>query len=162
MNYDNCNPFKIRHQLLSISIEMEERILFLNSSSIIEAPLSFFLFSLLGLPPIPSWEFYSLRLDPVVVDVLLILIGLWRLLFWFFLVLFSVGFRGRRLHRTSVLGSGFSGVSDEFFRLCFFDVFFRARSVLFGWILHDTRLSMVEIFGDRWFWWSSAVEGSPR
>jgi len=38
-------------------------------------------------------------------------------------------------------------VSGEFFRLCFFDVFFGTRSVFFGWVLHDTRLSMVEIGG---------------
>jgi hypothetical protein len=60
----------------------------------------------------------------------------------------SVGFPDRRLHETSVLGSDFSGVSGDFFWLCFFDIFFRAKSVLFGWVFHDTRLSMVEI--DRW------------
>jgi hypothetical protein len=47
-----------------------------------------------------------------------------------------------------VLGSGFSGVSPvSFFWLCFFYVFFRAGSVLFGCILYDTRLSIVEIGG---------------
>jgi hypothetical protein len=35
-------------------------------------------------------------------------------------VLFYVGFPGRRLHRTSVLGSGFSGVSPVSFSGCVF------------------------------------------
>jgi len=35
-------------------------------------------------------------------------------------VLFSVGFPDRRLHRTSVLGSGFSGVSPASFSGCAF------------------------------------------
>jgi hypothetical protein len=34
--------------------------------------------------------------------------------------------------------------------------------VFFGWVLHDTRLSMVEIVGDRWFRQSSAAKGGPQ
>jgi hypothetical protein len=38
-----------------------------------------------------------------------------EVVFYFFPVLFSVGFPGRRLHKMSVLGNGFSGVSPAIF-----------------------------------------------
>jgi len=74
-------------------------------------------------PLIPFREFFSPGLDPVMADVLLVLPRLWRLFFFFlffFLVLFSVGFLGKRLHGTSVLGSCFSGVSPTSFSDCDF------------------------------------------
>jgi hypothetical protein len=51
--------------------------------------------------------------------------------------------------RDVVLGSCFFGVSPASFSDCafFFYVFFRARSVFFGWVLYDTRLFMMEISG---------------
>jgi hypothetical protein len=72
-------------------------------SSLPSSPLSSLIFSCFlcfGLSHIPSREFCSPGLDPVVVDILLVLLGLWRLLFsfslcFFLLVFLAEGYTGR-------------------------------------------------------------------